>query len=145
MEHNQRAPPKTKRELLKFQPLLAATLRQARRLTRRRNPAPPASTTPSPPATATSSPPATATPRPSTPTPSLFLVFPPPEIRARVYDFVFAGREVQVYYCIIPNMRLNYDAEHKYIMSKLDALKVRHHEVDSDYLSRKWRPQPVGD
>lgn len=123
MVPNPHPPPKPKRIPTQLKPLVEATLRQARRLTRRRSPTPPPPATPRP-----STPLPAAARRPCTPTPSLFLTFLPPEIRARIFHFVFAGRELRVNVPFI-----------KYYGCRYDTHELRYYELDTtDTGTGKW-------
>ncbi|OBT64736.1 hypothetical protein VE03_05852 [Pseudogymnoascus sp. 23342-1-I1] len=102
--------PKSKSGPVQLKPLLAATLRQARRLTHR------SSHTPAPP----------ITPTPITATPSLFLTVLPREIRALIYDSVFAGRELLV--------GAPYSSTGVALMHK-----IAHLDIKSEHAGGKWQ------
>ncbi|KFY18192.1 hypothetical protein V492_00090 [Pseudogymnoascus sp. VKM F-4246] len=120
---------------VKLKPLVAATLRRARRFTRRRSPSPPAAAISSPPTkTHTTDTPTTDTPTTDTPitdtpsanTPSLFLTLLPAEIRERIYHFVFAGKEILL---ALPQNR-HY---------KLEWMQgICHWEIGTGYGNGKW-------
>ncbi|ELR03721.1 hypothetical protein VC83_06022 [Pseudogymnoascus destructans] len=112
---------KAQRGPAQLKPLVTATLRQARRLTRRRSPEPALPIAPAPVA------PPPANSPPSMPTASLFLTFLPPEIRARIYHFVFAGRE------LLLGVRWNI------FTCRPSRGALRYREINSDHTGGKWQ------
>lgn len=119
MEPNPPPPPKLKRGPAQLKPLITATLQQALRLTRLHNSKSPLPLTPVPPTPAPASPPL------QPPFLSLFLTLLPLEIRARIYQFVFAGRELHL---LVP----------WFSKDKPLTAKLRHSEFNSDHAGGKW-------